>query len=437
MKRDRRVRRLAALLAILAGTVASGAWADGPTTAESEPQVAETEPQVTETGAAATEPEPACTWCDWVRAPGTKLIQNKDSWFINSFRFMGRFQYQTAYVDGSDVNGDNFDASFSDFRRVRFGAEVGFLRYLKVKGNANFVADFKQVGGKTDWGYTFMDELYGSFDIGRATGWEAVDKLSFHYGRRKMLLGAEVHQSSKKIKTVERSAIANRAFPTRMTGAWFKAAKGKWSGTAGIFTTELSKDIADWNGGEAYYLNVNHQLTEQDELIFDFLYNDANGRDEDNNVLTNQAGVLYKWAFSAAWEGQRGKWGLLANAIFGDNGKNPLDIRDREGLFWGFVVLPTYELPYNFELVGRYAYQGSKRDAGIRTNSRYFRRELKTEADVNGGRGDNHHSLYAGLNYYFCDDNMKIMSAVEWETLDTPDGNANGWTLWLAYRMYF
>lgn len=421
MQRDRRLRRLVALLGILAGTVSSASWAGEPPAAEPVPEA---------------EAEEACTWCDWVRAPGTKLYENQDSWFLNSFRFMGRFQYQTAYLDGRDVNGDSFSQGFSDFRRVRFGAEVGFLRYFKVKGNANFVADLKQVGGDTDWDYQTMDELYASFDVGRATGWEGVDGLSFHYGRRKMLVGAEVHQSSKKIKTVERSAIANRAFPTRMTGAWIKATKGRWSGTAGIFTTAFSKDIAEWDGGEAYYLNVNHELANADRLTFDFLYNDANGED-DNRVATNQGALLYEWAFSAAWEGQRGKWGLLANAIVGDNGRNLFRNPDREGLFWGFVVLPTYELPWNFELVGRYAYQGAAESEGIRTTSRYFRREIKTGADVNGGRGDDHHSLYGGLNYYFCDDNMKIMSGVEWQTLDTPDGNARGWTLWLAYRMYF
>ncbi|MDJ0789302.1 MAG: porin [Myxococcota bacterium] len=412
-----RVTPWLATLALLIGTTSS-AWADQGTVGE---------------------PETArkCTFCDIVKAPGTTLYENEDSWFLNSFKFVGRLQFQTAWIEGSDADDKDFSEGFTDFRRARFGGRVGFGRFFKVKANINLVADLRQVGGNTDWGYQTFDELIGSFDARKAFGWEGVDKLSFHYGRKKMLVGHEVHVSSKRIKTVERSGIANRAFPTRMTGAWLQAAKGRWSGTAGVFTTDVSRDLADWDGGEAYYLNVNHQLANEDNLTFDFLYNDANGDDERNLVLTNQGQVLYEWVLSGAWDGRRGKWGLMANVIVGDNGENLRNDPDREGIFYGFVFLPTYDLTDKLELVGRYAFQGAEEDEGIRTNSRYFRREIKTNADVNGGRGSFHHSLYAGANYYICGDNMKIMTGVEWEHLDTPRRDADAWTLWLAYRMYF
>lgn len=412
----KRIRQLGALLGILAGTVAGAAWGEEQS---------------------ASEPEPAgpCSFCDLVKAPGSTLYEDEDSWFINSFEFMGRFQYQAAYLNGDDVNGDDFSEYFTDFRRVRFGAQVGFLRYFEVKGNANWVTDERQSEGNLDWGYASMDELIASFDARKAFDWDALDGFSIHYGRKKMLVGHEVHVSSKRIKTVERSGIANRAFPSRMTGAWVDLAKGNWSATTGIFTTDDSRSIAGWKGGEAYYLNVNYELANEDQLTFDFLYNDANGEDEKNLVSTNQGAPLYEWAFSAAWDGRRDKWGLMANAIVGDNGD--VGNSDRDGLFYGFVVLPTYDLTDRLELVGRYAFQFSAEDEGIRTTSRYFRREARTGADVEGGRGDSHHSLYGGLNYYICGDNMKIMTGVEWETLDTPDGDADGVTLWLAYRMYF
>ncbi len=412
---NKHIKQLGALLGILAGTMASAAWADEKAAAEAE--------------------EAPCGFCDLVKAPGTKLYENKDSWFINSFNFVGRFQYQGAYLDGDDVNGDDFGEYFTDFRRVRFGAKLGFGRYFQIKGNANFVSDGRQSERNLDWGYSSMDELIASFNAGKAFDLEGLDGFKISYGRKKMLVGHEVHMSSKKIKTVERSAIANRAFPTRMTGVWVDLAKGPWSGHAGVFTTDDSRSIAGWKGGEAYYLNVNYKLENEDNLTFDFLYNDANGDDEKNLVNTNQGADLYEWAFSAAWDRKRDKWGLMANVIVGDNGD--VGNSDREGLFYGLVVLPTYDITDNLELVGRYAFQASEEDEGIRTTSRYFRREARTGADVNGGRGDSHHSIYAGLNYYICGDNMKIMSGVEWQTLDTPDGDADGLTLWLAYRMYF
>jgi hypothetical protein len=87
------------------------------------------------------------------------------------------------------------------------------------------------------------------------------------------------------------------------------------------------------------------------------------------------------------------------------------------------------------EAVARYAYLAGDDSAGIRTNSRYFRRD--NGGDVNSGRGDEHHSIYAGLNYYFCGHKSKIMTGVEYETLDTDEGDADATTLWLAYRTYF
>ena len=98
--------------------------------------------------------------------------------------------------------------------------------------------------------------------------------------------------------------------------------------------------------------------------------------------------------------------------------------------------MPSYWLVEDkWEAVARYSYQGSDEDNGIRTNSRYARRDHG--GDVNSGRGDEHHSIYGGLNYYLCGHKSKIMTGIEWETLDTTSGDVDASTLWLAYRTYF
>jgi len=55
-------------------------------------------------------------------------------------------------------------------------------------------------------------------------------------------------------------------------------------------------------------------------------------------------------------------------------------------------------------------------------NSRYGASTKSAPANVNGGRGDEHHSLYAGLNYYLCGHNAKIMGGVEYQTMETSTG---------------
>ena len=97
--------------------------------------------------------------------------------------------------------------------------------------------------------------------------------------------------------------------------------------------------------------------------------------------------------------------------------------------------MASRNLSDNIEAVLRYSYQGADEAEGIATNSRYLRRSH--DADAGGGRGDQHHSIYAGLNYLACGHNAKIMTGVEWETLDAAGGDVDALTLWLAFRTYF
>ena len=126
------------------------------------------------------------------------------------------------------------------------------------------------------------------------------------------------------------------------------------------------------------------------------------------------------------------------NLAYGDNGGSDYESNpDRQGSFWGVVIMPsTYIIEDKLEFVARYAYQGAEEDEGIRTNSRYFR-DNAVDADINSGRGDSHHSIYLGLNYYLCGHNSKVLLGVEYDKLDTPDGDADATTLWAAYRTYF
>jgi hypothetical protein len=134
----------------------------------------------------------------------------------------------------------------------------------------------------------------------------------------------------------------------------------------------------------------------------------------------------------------------MGDVYFGDNGDadNGVNNARRQGNFWGAVVMPYYWIvDKKLQAVVRYQYAGSSEDQGIRTNSRYVRRDHGPVANVNSGRGNEHHSIYAGLNYLICGDNLKIMTGVEYEWLNTPgvglEGDVTATTLWCAFRTYF
>lgn len=381
-------------------------------------------------------PAPAggCDWCQCLTKLGDPIYENDDAMLIQAVKFFGRAQLQFAAIDGEDVNGNDFSDTFDEIRRLRFGTEVKALKYFTLKANANFENDQTPSGGDRDIGYDSLDVATVAFDAGKLLGGGGiVDSLVLEYGRFKVDVGHEVHESSKKIKTVERSAPANKLYPERMTGGKIKAKKGNLSFAAAVFTTDHSAEIANWGSGEAYYANVTYELGNGDEILLDFLYNDANATD-DNEITDNVGMELYEWALSLAYSGKRGPWEFMVNASIGDNG----DVSNeyRSGTFYGLVVMPSYwVIADKLEAVARYSFQASEEDEGIRSNSRYLRRDHG--GDVASGRGDQHHSIYGGLNYYFCGHNAKAMAGVEYETLDTMYGDVEALTWWLAWRMYF
>lgn len=365
-------------------------------------------------------------WCTWLKnKPGT-LYKNKENPILQSFQVGGRFQYQAAYLDGSDVNGNDFNDTYDEYRRVRIETKTEFLQFFSANIKLNMVDDDRRSGGDLDWGYSDFDEAVFSFDIKKAFGAGPLDSLKLNYGRFKFNMTEEVHMSSKEIYTVERSAIANKLYGAnnRPTGVTLDAALGKWSGTVGVFSGEDDSEfIGGWNDGQAYYLSLGHQTTEDWRLGLDLVVNDESGADDF---------LGYGWAaaFNAIYDKDR--FGTISTIAFGENNGTGTT----GGSFHALMVMPYYWIMEDrLQAVFQYQYAGASESEGIRTNSRYLRDY--NGVDVNDGRGDALHTLYAGLNYYFCDHNLKLMGGVEYANLDTPRGDVDAVTLLVAFRTFF
>ncbi len=139
-------------------------------------------------------------------------------------------------------------------------------------------------------------------------------------------------------------------------------------------------------------------------------------------------------SLSGNWKA--GPWDIRGNVILGDNGGSG----DTSGQFWGVVVMPSiWVVPEKLDFVMRYQYAGAEEDEGIQMWSRYARRAQSVGiADVNNGRGDEHHNFYVGLNYHLCDDNLKVMAGIEYDDISSGGSDVyEGWTTYLAMRTYF
>jgi hypothetical protein len=364
------------------------------------------------------------------------IYDNPDSSWIQAFRILGRFQYQFAHINGTGSDGKGFTYDTDEFRRVWLGGRVKMLKYIEAEGQWILIKDGRPKGEPRTSDHQIW-ELFATFNAGDALGFSDESKLLAGYGRSIINMGGEWNRSSTKIKTVERSAIANKIWlddneASNPTGVWLDGARNGWEFTTGLFSTETSEGLADWTGGILYYGNIIGNIRDSDiKLIIDGFYQDV---EYDRDTLAD--GV--EWVTSAAVEYAPKNWTLLLDTIYGNNGEQ--SELEKEGDFWGVVILPSHYIWRDrLEAVMRYEYQGAENPQGASLNSRYAGRAEK-KGDVildNGGRGDRHQSIYAGFNYYICGNQLKIMTGIEYEQMKSQGTDIyDGWTFFTALRTY-
>ena len=391
------------------------------------------------------QPEPAASagnWCDCLQDSLGLKSAGTEPWLWD-MKLFGRLQWQHAYVDGTDANGDDFNYDTDEWRRFYFGGQARFLKYFQVVGRALFERDLKPLGGETEWGYDRLWDLGLKTDLKKLAGVEGLDALVAGYGKKQINVSDEWHISSKFLKTAERSAIANKVWPhtegfANPTGGWVDLKKGAWKGTLGVFSTDHSTEFSSWDDGQLYFGEAFRTFENGTAWVPDLVNLAGYWQNVDFGDERLAAGI--DWAASLAGKWDHGPWEFRANVIVGDNGEQ-LD-SDREGAFWGVVLTPSlWIIPERLDVVMRYHYQGSEEEEGIRMWGRYARRAgVVGDADLGptAGRGDAHHSVYLGLSTYLCGDNLKIMAGVEYDDISSGGEDVyKGWTSYLAVRTYF
>ena len=116
------------------------------------------------------------------------------------------------------------------------------------------------------------------------------------------------------------------------------------------------------------------------------------------------------------------------------------DGRGTTGDVWGIILIPSYYLTDGLQLVARYQYANGDND-GLRLQSRYERLTAPPVGTLtDGGRGENYHAFYLGLNYYLYGHKLKLMAGAEYHTMDNGNdagGKFEGITGLAGVRMFF
>lgn len=318
-----------------------------------------------------------------------------------AFRYHGQYHWTDA-----DQGSDNGYES----RRIRFGpAFKMFDKKLAFKNEWNL--DGLDNDGD-DVAFSDIDELNLTYEF--------VEGHSITVGKIKQLLTREYHISSKQILTFERSALVNQLIPAKAWGAEYNGKADKLSYIVGAAAASFDGEYDEWfdtSGDYWYYGSLGYDLTgicpigkDSANIMLDYAYTPEQG--------TASPGAEH--VVSLNYDGSNGKFRLIWDILGGFGGGSDV---------YGAILMPSYMLTDKLEVVGRYQYA----DGDVSLQKRY-------EGTVVSNRDvTNYHALYAGVNYYICDHNLKLMAGVEYASGDSRDGSDgyDGVTFLTGVRLYF
>ncbi len=379
----------------------------------------------------------------WLFKEHENFYQNKDHPWIHSLSVDGRMHYQTAWLNGTDEYGHDFTDAYDEIRRLRIGSKMRFLNFLKASLDINLADDQRYLSGASDdllksidehdleWGFQGFAEAVIEINLDKATEVSWLDEVSLSLGKMKLETGWERRQSSNEIYTIERSDLSNTlgGNDSRPVGILAEIDHKKWGAELGVFAGADETDlVGDWGGGVFTAVGATWRPQKGLEFAIQHIYAEPSAQD-------TALGYASATILETIYHDER--WGFLADAVIGDNGSEQKN--GRNGPFGGLVLMPWYwAMEDRLQVVLRYQFMESEEKEGLRMSSRYLRAgHEESLVDVNNGRGDQLHSIYAGVNYLISGDNLKLMAGFSFDRLSAPEGDVYARMLQLALRTSF
>ncbi len=205
---------------------------------------------------------------------------------------------------------------------------------------------------------------------------------------------------------------------------------GAWITGAGQANTGLNNYPDERSNGSLSY-RASAPISDSTELFFDYLFVNNGGGMNPNKTAPTYYGANYEHTFALGTESEWGRFGLITDLILALNRESestpgPAAAIPGGNDTWGAVIMPYYNITDQLQFVARYAYMSE----GEQQRTQRFNQRYNVE---------NYHTFYAGLNYYICDHNLKLMAGYEHATGDlfgtNTDVDSGTWMVGL--RTYF
>ncbi len=384
-------KQIVTALALAATTIASPA---GTTSATSSKGKTTVEPQAAE-----------LDLCEKIFSLPT-FYKNKDNPIIQEIAFIGRYQGQYSAVDSDQGTSNDWD-----HRRARLGLKVKLFQDFELKG---------EILSELNDGGDFYDGITEAY-----LAYKPNDAFNIFVGKVKPKFSLDWSTSSREIITLERNILINNFGIDYASGVAISGKSGNWSYNTSVTNNDINGDggraeFGDLDGGWSYVANVGYDLKDSlgvDKAIIrlDYLHSEHESKDD---LLTK-----FDDSLAASFSVKQGPLAVNTEVLYGTG-----DGGDMLGVY----IMPSYDITKKLQVVARYTYAHSGDDA-IRAQRRY-ERSVPLSGDGSGGE---YNAGYLGLNYYFCKHNLKLMSGLEYSTLDggADGGDFDGWTWTTGVRI--
>jgi phosphate-selective porin OprO/OprP len=331
------------------------------------------------------------------------LYKDEKNPYIQQFSITHRYQGQYYSTDANTGEDDDWDN-----RRWRLGAEIKFLQQFALKGQFNLNTDSSLAGRF----FQNVDTL--------EVEWAPRDEWSVVVGKQKPGITKEYSTSSAKILTFERSLLVNQITPDKLGGISVDYGSGAIEANLGVFSGSVDDDyeLPDFEGSFGVLAKFGYDVTDDINIGLHYMWQDE---DDENDGFAD-----YEHLVSLNSDNKWRNVGLQTDLIYAIGYAGVSDV-------FGLVVLPYYDINDGLRLVARYQYATADSSDGLRLQSRYERPAVE---DGSSTRGDDYHAIYAGLNWYICGENLKLMTGIEWSGLGGK-ADYDGYTFFTGVRTNF
>jgi len=324
----------------------------------------------------------------------TTIYDNSSNPVVQRVLFTGRFQHDFAAIGADQGDHDEWNT-----RRLRVGPRVTLFKTFLLHVEAELNPQE-------------MDPLYMRLTDAYLQ-WSRSARFVVTAGKHSIPYTMDGATSSKELITIDRSNLTNNIwFPQEyLPGVSVSGRTAPWVYRLGVYSAgTANKEFGEFDGGAATLAVVGYDFAKalgarEALLAANYVHQNEDQRNTFTRQLQNILSVNFKL--------ETARWGMRSDVSTATGYLRQSDL-------WGVMAMPYFNVTDKLQLVGRYTFLQSDDPNGVQLGT--------YENRVVAGRGDEYDELYAGANYYFYGQKLKLQTGVQVADMNDRAGDGGAYS---------